>query len=519
MFGHLLSIVPSEPELLIDISRASRANSDYSESGYPYIPNYGSSGGGAAYACVATNLKSPELYYNPWNLITLDLCEAVELKTGVWHVTKLLVTDSRNSILYLNLNNFVGFNSKISIFINKPTGRKNASDAAFSMGADNWADIPFSQTLTDGVNVIEIPESSVFDSQYANIARISIPDDWWDRDEDGNAIDTNTDFYVVFFPVYDQSKTVGYPTYALPDFTKSSWNELGSSNDASIINYYKVDTTACSEPFNFRYNTSTNLQYSTSNVFVIKPFKARFKRYDGGKNISVSIDLHGINNNEDVLIQTFVNSSSTGEITVDFPGAVVFSETSYTNPVVIIYVYPKGVYEQLPLETCFQFSKSISEGIEGHYCYAQIPESPNFGTVIMDMEVSSDIEPEVLTAAFYKDVDATLGGNGIRMAGPNNSTVSFGTEIAFTYGNSSQGKSYINGVLNTTNPTSEYFGKHITVANVGIPIEGSNVHYIGGSSIGGQSPFRLHKFMAFKEQLTEEQLKKVYEKYNFYMGN
>lgn len=222
MFGHLLSIVPSEPELLIDISRASRANSDYSESGYPYIPNYGSSGGGAAYACVATNLKSPELYYNPWNLITLDLCEAVELKTGVWHVTKLLVTDSRNSILYLNLNNFVGFNSKISIFINKPTGRKNASDAAFSMGADNWADIPFSQTLTDGVNVIEIPESSVFDSQYANIARISIPDDWWDRDEDGNAIDTNTDFYVVFFPVYDQSKTVGYPTYALPDFTKSS---------------------------------------------------------------------------------------------------------------------------------------------------------------------------------------------------------------------------------------------------------------------------------------------------------
>ena len=185
----------------------------------------------------------------------------------------------------------------------------------------------------------------------------------------------------------------------------------------------------------------------------------------------------------------------------------------------VVHLSPVGVYEQLPLETYFQFSKSLMEYIEGHYCYAQIPESPNFGTVIMDMEVSSDIEPEVLTASFYKDVDATLGGNGIRMAGPNNSDVSFGTEIAFTYGSSPQGKSYINGVLNTTNPVSEYFGKHITVANIGTPIEGSNVHYIGGSSLGEQSPFRLHKFMAFKEQLTEKQLAKVLEKYNFYMGN
>lgn len=104
------------------------------------------------------------------------------------------------------------------------------------------------------------------------------------------------------------------------------------------------------------------------------------------------------------------------------------------------------------------------------------------------MEVSSNIEPKVLTAAFYKDVEAALEENGIRMAGPNNSDISFGTEIAFTYGNSSQGKSYINGVLNTTNLTSEYFGKHITVANIGTPIEGSNVHYIVANSFGGNGP-------------------------------
>lgn len=36
---------------------------------------------------------------------------------------------------------------------------------------------------------------------------------------------------------------------------------------------------------------------------------------------------------------------------------------------------------------------------------------------------------------------------------------------------------------------------------------------------GGESPFKLYKFVAFQQQLTEEQLEQVYERYNFYMGN
>lgn len=38
-------------------------------------------------------------------------------------------------------------------------------------------------------------------------------------------------------------------------------------------------------------------------------------------------------------------------------------------------------------------------------------------------------------------------------------------------------------------------------------------------SSNGSSTFKFYKFMAFKEQLTEEQLEEVYERYNFYMGN
>ena len=444
--------------------------------------------------------------------------EATSPAAGVFHITKLWGNPTGTNAFYIELKDFVGFNSKISMFIGRPAGKENASNAVLEIRSLIGGAAAFSQTLTDGVNVIEIPESSVFSDIEDPTAKVFIPDDWWDKDEDGNKIDTNADFYVVFFPVYDQSKAVGYPTHAVSDFTQNDWNERGTANKVSIISYYKVDTTECSYPYDFRNLTSKNLEYSTSNVFVVRPFKARFKRHDG-ENISVGIDLRGYKNGIDSIIKFMGTGSSTGEITVDFPGDVVFSETPYTNPYVIIYLSPVGVYEQLPLETYFQFSKSIMEYIEGHYCYAQIPESPNFGTVIMDMEVSSDIEPEVKTVTFYKEDEGASGGNNIIMTGPANSNVSFGTEVAFTYSSSSGVKSYINGVFNTTNPTSEYFGKHITVANVGTPTPGSSVHCIGGSSIGGQSPFRLHKFMAFKEQLTEEQLKKVYEKYNFYMGN
>ena len=172
---------------------------------------------------VVQNLEpvNPNWVDNPWAFYDTAI-EATSLADGVFHVTKLLAVGGPRTIFNVKLNNFVGFNSKISIFINKPAGKENASDASFSIGADGWEDTPFSHTLTVGVNVIEIPDSSIFDSQYNNIVRVAIPGDWWDRDEDGNAIDTNTDFYVVFFPVYDQSKTVGYPTYTLPDFTKSS---------------------------------------------------------------------------------------------------------------------------------------------------------------------------------------------------------------------------------------------------------------------------------------------------------
>lgn len=80
MFSRLLSINPPEPELLFDVKRENKANSDYPD-GYPSLHDFSHNN------CFATYqngiLKSPELYYNPWNLTASNRCEAVELKTGV----------------------------------------------------------------------------------------------------------------------------------------------------------------------------------------------------------------------------------------------------------------------------------------------------------------------------------------------------------------------------------------------------------------------------------------------------
>lgn len=60
--------------------------------------------------------------------------------------------------------------------------------------------------------------------------------------------------------------------------------------------------------------------------------------------------------------------------------------------------------------------------------------------------------------------------------------------------------------------------KEYKVNSIGTPASGSNVHYIGAAPDGGMSHCKLHKFMAFKECLTEKQLMKVLQKYGFYLG-
>ena len=165
MFGRFLSINPPQPELLIDISREHKANSDYSDTGYPYIHNYGSAGGGAAYACSAANLKSPELYYNPWRILRTELgAEYQELKTGVFHITKLPAKQQFNlADISCDIAQFKGFGSKLGIFISsdKPFVDSDIKPRVIIMDGANGTNYQGAQKLNAGMNIWDLTNEPV----------------------------------------------------------------------------------------------------------------------------------------------------------------------------------------------------------------------------------------------------------------------------------------------------------------------------------------------------------------------
>lgn len=268
MFSRFLSINPPEPELLFDIKRENKANSDYPE-GYPSLHDFSHNN------CFATyqqgNLKSPELYYNPWKLINPDRCEAVELKTGVWHVTKLTppTTNGFNSSLFFcPSSTFIGLGTKFGVYISKPEGKEFGSSLFYNMNETN-EEMLFSQYLFEGMNVVDL---SGFYERSSFYWYLKVPESFYNQDENGGLLETETDFYVVFFPVLDESNCNGYGEYLIPKFNDSDfwYIELASStisnngltlnnrgvniNSGKIVPYYDNGKICVISPmfFNFR---------------------------------------------------------------------------------------------------------------------------------------------------------------------------------------------------------------------------------------------------------------------------
>ena len=231
MFSRFLSINPPEPELLFDVKRENKANSDYPE-GYPSLHDFSHNN------CFATyqqgNLKSPELYYNPWDVsVAQQGIEYTQLATGVFHITKLGVKkSSQQADMAANISLFKGFGSKMGIFISsdKPFNPENRPYVLIndSVGTNRqgW------QALNSGMNVWDLTNYPVNSNpgELSRGAYLVFPSSWWDVEEDGTPVITPCDIYVVFFPVLDESQCNGYGEYLLPKFNDNFWDiELAST--------------------------------------------------------------------------------------------------------------------------------------------------------------------------------------------------------------------------------------------------------------------------------------------------
>lgn len=347
MFGRFLSINPPEPELLIDISREHKANSDYSDTGYPYIHNYGSKGGGAAYACSAANLKSPELYYNPWRILRAEVgAEYQELKTGVFHITKLPAKPQFNlADISCDIAKFKGFGSKLGIFISsdKPFVASDIKPRVIIMDGANGTNYQGAQKLNAGMNIWDLTNVPVNSNpeESRRGAYLSFPNSWWDVEEDGTPAITPCDIYVVFFPVLDEFQCNGYGEYLCPRFNNEVWtknSEKVTISDDGLI----ADTTNTEYYYDLRYVPEP--YYEDDYIAVYSP---EFLNISCAENRNIIAEPRGVKGETSEIVGTNQSIGRTTGTNSPFYGEVIFKE-SYDSVYFQIYFSANGVFTMLP---------------------------------------------------------------------------------------------------------------------------------------------------------------------------
>lgn len=377
MFSRFLSINPPQPELLIDISREHKANSDYSDTGYPYIHNYGSAGGGAAYACLAANLKSPELYYNPWYIRLQGGHEYQELKTGVFHITKL--TTKQNFLqadVGCNISNFKGFGSKLGIFISsdKPFVSENLPYVLINNEAGEF--MQGYQYLNKGMNIWDLTNEPVNINplETARGAYLVFPSSWWNVEEDGTPAVTPCDIYLVFFPVLDESQCNGYGEYLCPKFNNAAWRK-DSENIVVSDDGLVVDTTQSEHFWDLRI--APEAYYKDDYIAVYSP---EFFNVSCAQNIPIIAEFRGVtgDSSEGDSSETIGTRQVIGRTTgtnVPFYGGVAF-KNSYDAVYLQFYFYVKGVFTMLPYNND-RFTVKVT-GDTNNYARLKISETEPF---------------------------------------------------------------------------------------------------------------------------------------------
>lgn len=324
MFGHLLSINPPEPELLFDIKREHKANSDYPE-GYPFLHDFSHNGCFATYQ--QNNLKSPELHYNSW--VTYDnLFEGAELKQGVWHITKLIPsTNDSNALFYCTLGDFKGYRHKFGIFLSATAGEISTYYDAY----------PFSQALVPGMNIVDLSNLAGAEAPWY----FKISDATYNKDEAGNLLETDVDIYIVFFPILDESNCSGYGEYLIPKFDNYVWRK-DSENIVISDNGLTVDITQADYHWNLRLTPSP--YYEDDYIVVYSP---EFFNISCTKNIAIMAEFRGATGESSETVGTVQVIGRTTGINSPFYGGAVFKET-YDSVYLQFYFTAKGVFTMLP---------------------------------------------------------------------------------------------------------------------------------------------------------------------------
>lgn len=433
-------------------------------------------------------------------------CEGEVLAEGVHHITKLIPTDNKTphlTILNLPVSSFKGLGTKISIYISTPADKSFSLDAVFACHSGYSENYDFSYPLLSEMSVIDLTD--IHSLTEGNGVYISIPSSFYDKDAEGNFIETNTDFYIICMPVVDLSTHVGWAWWDPYVGDLTSWRN-STVTPATLINKNKADSTLCEHHWNIQKWIDPIFQ--DDKIVVCPPFRTNLR----GENLDKAVvQAHLYNSTEEIVVSSaaFSKDEDTGLISVDYPGYVLFKEEGYNGQYFSLCLNTKTVFEQVPnFYDFFQF-KGTDETF--HFDILNKDGNANkdiWNTIIMEFEPANSLDN---TAEYY--CEGNLGNIDINESQE-------GTELAYYYDVPEGSVCYINGQENTSITAASLRGKRTTVAIVGDNVATTIGKYIGSNGLGssasvsnGSSTFKFYKFLAFKEKLTKEQINLAIERY------
>ena len=470
--------------------------------------------------------QNPQWVNNPWTTIN-DLgvrFEGKELKTGVWHITKIGLNevgtvneDYLHIIFECYFSQLITYYGKLGIWITKPKNKTWDGNATISINdGDTWL---YGESLHEGYNEINLSKSdwiNYHNNKY--VYRLAIPYSFYDRDEQGNLLTTATDFYVVFFPVWNtyQDNTLGVYTTNFNDWVLSQNEvfELNVSKDGLSVTY---------SGYGWGFQPRITPYYTDKNIFVSHPqnfaflnpnytpfmVENRLRLYDQTSRL-----------NQQAITRKGNYYEYTGEV-------FTYNNQEISTPITLFFFQNAGSYTILPYqpELYIPLHKvQSSQTIDIQNSDGSNLTGENYQTILVDFS-NLYVGPTSIFVNENAQDDINVNYQGFRPDSRPDQETAMTFEECFH--NNIVGVTYLNGERNQQIKSNDILGQRNCGAVMSNEVnpDSSNIvslcTWIGTNSDTGEPQRkcgfsgRLYKVMAFKEKLTTWQINCLIKKYKF----
>lgn len=464
--------------------------------------------------------QNPQWVNNPWTTVN-DLgvrFEGEELKTGVWHITKIglgeIGTVNENYIHIIfecYFEQLISYYGKLGIWITKPKNKTWAGDTTFSIyNGDTWL---YGESLYEGYNEIDLSKSDWVSNRNSNyVYRLAIPYSFYDQDEQGNLLTTATDFYVVFFPVWNtySDNTLGIYTTNFNDWilSQNEVSELNVSEDGlsvtysgygwgfqpRITPYYADENVFVSHPQNFAF---LNPNYTT---FIVEN---RLRLYDQTSRL-----------NQQAITRKGNYYEYTGEV-------FTYNNQEIYIPITLFFFEHAGSYTILPYQPELYIPRHkiyTTQTIDIQNSDKSDLVGENYQTILVDFS-NLYLGP---TSVFVNENAQAIALNYVGFRPNSNKDAEPNITFEKCFNNNINGVTYLNGQRNNQIESYDILGQRncgVVMSNEVNPDSNNIVSicsYIDSDNqrVCGFSG-RLYKVMAFKEKLTTWQINYLIKKYKF----